>query len=119
MYEEVKQRKVQRKERKDTEAAKKARGQVDLDAKEVANKAELFQIHTAHSLKYIDRADNITRSVIVADTNKEYKVPFLKELMYYFYGMKKGVANSMKNPELIELFEDNVTSFTEGNKTSE
>ena len=34
--------------------------------------------------------------------------------MYYFYGTKKGVANSMKKPELIELFADNVTSFTEG-----
>ena len=39
--------------------------------------------------------------------------------MYYFYGMKKGVAVSMKNPELVELFVDNVTSFTEGNNTSE
>ena len=59
-----------------------------------------------------------TRS-IVAEMNKEYKVPFLKELMYYFYGKEKGVANSMKKPELIELFADNVTSFTEGNSTSE
>ena len=37
----------------------------------------------------------------------------------FFYGMKKGVVNSMKNPELIELFPDNVISFTEGNNTSE
>ena len=51
--------------------------------------------------------------------NKEYKVPFLKELMYYFYGMEKGVTSSIKNPELIELFVDNMTSFTEGNNTSE
>ena len=34
--------------------------------------------------------------------------------MYYFYGMEKGVANSMKNPELIELFADNITSLIEG-----
>ena len=39
--------------------------------------------------------------------------------MYYFYGMEKGIANSMRNPELIELFADNVTSFTEENNTSE
>ena len=33
--------------------------------------------------------------------------------------MKKGVANSMKKQELIELFADNVISFTKVNNTSE
>ena len=36
--EEVEQRKFQRKERKETEAAEKTRGKADLDAKEAANK---------------------------------------------------------------------------------
>ena len=86
--------------------------------KEAENKAELLPLHTAHAFQYKDRSEQITRAVFVDEMKKEYKVPFLKELMYYFYGMKKGVANSMKNTELIELFADNVTSFTEGN-TSE
>ena len=60
-----------------------------MDAKEAANKEELLPLHTAHALRYKDRAYQITRAVLVAETNKEYKVPFLKELMYYFYGMKK------------------------------
>ena len=90
-----------------------------MDTKESANKAEFLPLHTAHALKYKDRADHITRAILVAEMNKEYKVPFLKELMYYFYGMKKGAANSMKKPKLIEVFADNVTSFTEVNNTSE
>ena len=90
-----------------------------MDSKEAANKAELLPLHTAHALRYKDRAEQITHDILIAKINKEYKVPFLKELMYYFYGMKKGVAVSMKNPELVELFVDNVTSFTEGNNTSE
>ena len=90
-----------------------------MDAKESANKAEFLPLHTAHALKYKYRSEQITRSVIIADINKEYKVPLLKELMYYFYGIEKGVANIMKDPELIGLFSDNVTSFTEVNNTSE
>ena len=90
-----------------------------MDTKEAANKAELIPLHTVHALKYKDRSYQITRTVIFSEMNKDYKVPFLKELMYYFYGMEKGVAKSMKKPELIELFAENVTSFTEGNKTSE
>ena len=87
--EEVEQRKVQRKERKETEAAEKAQRKSDLEAKESANRADLLPLHTAHSLKYKYRAEQITRDVLVAEINKEYKVPFLKELMYYFYGMEK------------------------------
>ena len=76
--EEVQQRKVQRKERKETEAAEKSRGKADLDAKEAGNKAEFLPLHTAHALKYKDRAEDITRAVIVSETNKEHKFPFLK-----------------------------------------
>ena len=90
-----------------------------MDAKEAANKARFLPLHNEHASKYKDRAEQITRAVLVSDMNKEYKVPFLKELMYYFYGMEKGVTSSIKNLELIELFVDNMTSFTEGNNTSE
>ena len=79
----------------------------------------MLPLHTAHALKYKYISEKITCAVLVADNNKEYKVPLLKELMYYFSGMKKGVVNSLKNPELIELFVDNMASFTEGNNTSE
>ena len=70
VYEEVEQRKVQRKERKDTEAAEKARRKADLDAKEAANKAELIPLHYAHALKYKDRAYRITHDVLVSEMNK-------------------------------------------------
>ena len=105
------------KERKETEAAEKSRRKADLETKEAANKEELLPLHTAHALRYTVRAQQITRAVLVSDINKEYKVPFLKELMYFYYGMEKGVTNSMKKPEIIELFADNVNSFTEGNNT--
>ena len=68
--EEVEQRKVQRKEREETETAEKTRGKANLDAKEAANKAELLPFHTAHELKYKDRAEQITRDLLVADTKK-------------------------------------------------
>ena len=97
----------------------KARRKADLDTKEAANKVKFIPLHTVHVLKYKDRADHITRAVLVAETNKQYKVPFLKELIYYFYGIEKRVTNSMNKPELIELFSDNMTSFTEGNNISE
>ena len=116
--EEVEQWKVHRKERNETEAAEKAQRKADLDAKEAANKAELPPLHTAYAFNYKDRADQITCAALVTEINKEYKVPFLKELMYYFYGGEKCVPNSMKKPELIELFADNVTYFPEGNNTS-
>ena len=103
----------------ETGAVEKARRKADLDAKEAANKEDLLSIHTAHALKYIYKAEQITHAVIVAEISKEKEVPFLKEPMYYFYGMEKGVTNSMKNPELIELFADNVNSFTDFNNTSE
>ena len=66
MSEEVEQQKVQRKERKETEAAEKSRRKADLDVKEAANKAELLPLHTAHALKYKDRAEKITRAVLVS-----------------------------------------------------
>ena len=69
-----------------------------MDVKEAANKAELPPLHTAYAFNYKDRADQITCAALVTEINKYYKVPFLKELVYYFYGMEKGVANSMKNP---------------------
>ena len=57
--EEVEQRKVQIKERKETKPVEKSRGKAVLDAKEVANKAELLPLHTAHALKYKDISDKI------------------------------------------------------------
>ena len=70
MSEEVEHLKVNIRERKETKAAEKLRGKADLDTKEAANKAELPPLHTAHALKYKDRAEQITRSVIIADINK-------------------------------------------------
>ena len=101
------------------EAAEKAQRKADLDAKEAANKAEFLPLHTTHAFKYKDISYHIKRAVLVSEMNKDYKVPFFKEIMYYFYGMEKVFANSMKNPELIELFADNVNYFTEVNNTSD
>ena len=56
-----------------------------MDAKEASNKAELLPLHTTHALKYKDRSEQITCAVLVAETNKEYEVTFLKELIYYLY----------------------------------
>ena len=52
MSEEVEQQKVQRKERKETEAMEKARRKADLDTKEAANKVKFIPLHTVHVLKY-------------------------------------------------------------------
>ena len=41
-----------------------------MDAKEAAKKAELLPLHTAHALEYKDRAEQITRAVLVAEMNK-------------------------------------------------
>ena len=70
MSEEVEQRKVQIKERTETEAAEKAQRRANLDAKDAANKAELLPLHTVHALKYKDRAEQITCAVLFAEMNK-------------------------------------------------
>ena len=87
------------------EAAEKAWGKADLDTQEAENKSELLPLHTAHALKYKDSAEHITRAVLVAEMNKEYKVPFLKEFMYCFYGMKKGAAIVWKSQNLLKYLQ--------------
>ena len=52
------------------EAAEKAWGKADLDTQEAENKSELLPLHTAHALEYKDRAEQITRAVLVAEMNK-------------------------------------------------
>ena len=49
----------------ETEAAEKARGKADLDAKEAANKAEFLPLHTAHTLRYKDISYHIKHALLV------------------------------------------------------
>ena len=53
----------------ETEAAEKARGKADLDAKEAANKSEFLTLHTTYALKYKDRLEQITLSITFSDMN--------------------------------------------------
>ena len=84
--EENEQKKVQRKEKKEADAAQKARKKADSDAKEATEKAELIPLHTAHVMEFNHRAGEIARPELVAEMKKEFKAPYLKKLLYYFYG---------------------------------
>ena len=105
MSEENERRKVQRKEKKDADAAQKAKKKADSVAKEAMEKAELLPLHTAHVLKFEERAGEIERPELVAEMKKEFKALYLKKLMYYLYGVK---SNTMKKAELVGLFADKV-----------
>ena len=78
--------------------------------KEAKKMEEMLPLLNSDVNKYTNRAKEIERVDLIKEIDKECKLPYLKELFMYYYGMKKGELNGKKKAELVALLADKVTS---------
>jgi len=109
--EEEKARKQQRKEKY---VAEKKRRKEAAAAKEAEKKEEVPPLMTSHVLMYTNRVkEEISRATLLINEMKaDLKLPYLKDVFVYYYGMKRGEVNGKNKSELIALLADNVASNT-------
>jgi hypothetical protein len=102
---EEKARKKQRREKDTLEKTQKKAATVEIEARE--KEKMLPRLHSDVN-KYKNRAKEVERDELIKEMKKELKLPYLKQLFMYYYGMKKGEANGKNKPELVVLFADKV-----------
>ena len=74
---------------------------------------EIRQLLNLDVNKYTNRAKEIEQDYLIKEIDKEFKLPYLKELVMYYYSMKnKGeeLVHGKKKAEFIALLADKVMS---------
>ena len=89
----------------------RAQKKAALAEKEAKKMEEMLPLLNSDVNKHTNRSKEIEHNDLIKEIDKEFKLPYLKELfMYYYYGMKKGELNGKKKAELVTLLADKVTS---------
>ena len=78
--------------------------------KEARKMEEMLPLLNSDVNKHTNRSKEIEHNDLIKEIDKEFKLPYLKELFMYYYGMKKGELNGKKKAELVTLLADKVTS---------
>ena len=102
--------KARKKLRREKDTAERAQKKAALAEKEAKKMEEMLPLLNSDVNKYTNRAKEIERVDLIKEIDKECKLPYLKELFMYYYGMKKGELNGKKKAELVALLADKVTS---------
>ena len=102
--------KARKKLRREKDTAERAQKKAALAEKEAKKMEEMLPLLNSDVNKYTNRAKEIERDDLIKEIDKECKLPYLKELFMYYYGMKKGELNGKKKAELVALLADKVTS---------
>ena len=82
----------------------------EADKKIRKKKEEILPALTANVLKYANRAKEVDQDTLMKEINKEFKKAFLVDILVYYYGMKKGDANSKSKLEVVTLMAEKIIS---------
>jgi len=105
--EDVKARKKQRKEKDTAEREQKKAASAEKEARKME---EILPLLNSDVNKFTNRGKEIERAELIREIEKELKLPYLKEIFMYYYGMKKGEVNGEKKADLVTLLVDKVTA---------
>ena len=108
---ELENDKSRKKLKRDRDAVEREQKETEAAKEEVKKKEELRPLLTSYVLKYSNRAKEIGADELHEEIRKDSSLACLKEILVYYYNMKKSESNKTKGKvNLITAFIDKITS---------
>ena len=112
---DVEHNRLMKRQKKDKEEADKKKKKAEKAEEETRKKEEILPALTANVSKYTNMAKEVDEETLMKELNKEFKKAFLVDIMVYYYGIKKGEANSKSKLELVTLMAEKISSAGDNN----